>query len=173
MTIKESIGNYFVELGKMSEILLMTPFDGLDDSLKSLTYGGKDSEGYIRWKPQEIKGRKNFDELEGELGFGLRLELKDYLNSYWFITLQGFYNGYEVVLDSVTPNKEDIIGRIKKYQNNSGEGDYIPIGIEGNGGIIVYDNITGEIYLDYFDEDVKHKISDGIESLIRGMKVIK
>lgn len=58
--------------------------------------GEVDEEDYIQWMYKEKEEQINFSELEKELNLVFPDAVKEFYNSYYFLELQGFYNGENI-----------------------------------------------------------------------------
>lgn len=91
MSMKEAFETFFEEMdrnslakrGKLPSIPYMEGFV----SKELLLIDTIDEEGYVVWRPQVQKEKYSFENIEKELGFEINQQIKSYLNTYWFHTL--------------------------------------------------------------------------------------
>ncbi|RBP89904.1 Syd protein SUKH-2 [Cytobacillus firmus] len=113
---------------------------------------------------------QDFTSLEGEFDIKLHKTIVDYFNSYWFADLDGFYQEHYIRLEPVIPNNEisSFKESLKGYKENQGDSlEKIPIGIEGNGLLLVIENNSGIVQLEDFERDTY----ENIEELIRNLRL--
>ncbi|PFQ87122.1 hypothetical protein COL17_25630 [Priestia megaterium] len=96
-----------------------------------------------------------------------------YFNSYWFAELDGFLDSHYITLEAVLPNVElDTFERnLKGYKRNRDKLDKVPIGIEGNGLVVVIDNLSGRVELENFERGCFKKIANSLEDLISSLRL--
>lgn len=176
MSIKEAMQKYF----QMREKLILeglgflgkTPFN--DDVL---IYEGKaDEAGYISWQPVEMTETRNFVKLQNEFNIQLHKSIIDYFNSYWFADLDGFYKDYYIVLAPILPSKSICSFRetLKGYKaSHADDLAKIPIGIEGNGLLVVIENDSGIIQLEDVERHTYEYIADNLQALIGSLRLVK
>ncbi|HDR6330238.1 TPA: SecY-interacting protein Syd [Bacillus thuringiensis] len=102
-------------------------------------------------------------------------EMDDYFNSYWFADLDGFIGNHYIRLEPVLPNIEldSFESNLEGYKNNHNKVDKTPIGVEGNGLIVVLDNVSGKVELEDFERGSFEEISDSLDELIASLKLQK
>lgn len=98
-----------------------------------------------------------------------------YFNSYWFADLDGFIGNHYIRLEPVLPNIEldSFESNLEGYKNNHNKVDKTPIGVEGNGLIVVLDNVSGKVELEDFERGSFEEISDSLDELIASLKLQK
>lgn len=176
LSIKEAVKRYFLLRKKTADegldFLFKTPFD---EDVDPLFYIGEiDEDDYIYWRPVEKTDYDDFKSMEEILNIRVHHSVIEYFNSYWFVDLDGFINDHYVKLESVIPNigiepyKKVLVGYKKNHNNKL---DYIPIGIEGNGLIVVVDNKNGSVYLEDFERSSFEILSESIEQLILSLRL--
>lgn len=172
MSIKDAMKQYFQmrreKANKGLDFLFKTPI--IDDEELVIYEGKADEDEYISWKPVEIPFEQDINSF---LDMNLHYTIEDYFNSYWFADLDGFYKNYYIKLQSVLPDEwNSYIQLIDSYKNNHGDKlDKVPIGIEGNGLIVVVDNRSGVVYLEDFERGSFDSIADSLEVLIKTLKL--
>ncbi|UOB61867.1 SecY-interacting protein Syd, partial [Bacillus thuringiensis] len=62
---------------------------------------------------------------------------------------------------------------LEGYKNNHNKVDKTPIGVEGNGLIVVLDNVSGKVELEDFERGSFEEISDSLDELIASLKLQK
>ncbi|WP_174818624.1 SecY-interacting protein Syd [Paenibacillus kobensis] len=156
------------------DFLLKTPFD---EEVDSLIYVGEvDEDEYISWRPVEKNVTNDFSLLEEKLGIKIHGSVVEYFNSYWFADLDGFIKDHYIKLEFVLPKADlesygNLLSGYKSNHNNNIEN--IPIGIEGNGLIVVVDNQDGSVKLEDYERNSFEVISEGIEQLILSLRLKK
>ncbi|MFS0889871.1 SecY-interacting protein Syd [Peribacillus frigoritolerans] len=147
------------------------------EELNSIIYESEvDEEDYITWKPVEKTTSHDLKELEENLGVGFHKSIIEYFNSYWFANLDGFLNDFYIKLDGVLPNFEfdSFRGTLEGYKSNHNNRlENIPLGIEGNGLLVVIDNENGKVKLEDFERNSFEVISESIEALISKLRIIR
>lgn len=176
MSIQNAMQQYFRLRIKLAheglDFLLKTPV--LEEVNPILYEGEIDEEGYILWKPIEKNIVHDFIHLEQEMDVQFHQTVIMYFNSYWFAELNGFYKNYYIELETVLPNIElnSFEEQLKGYKENHQERlKYIPIGIEGNGMLVVIDNENGKVKLEDFERDSFETISESIQELISNLRL--
>ncbi|MCX2824555.1 SecY-interacting protein Syd [Bacillus pseudomycoides] len=176
MSIKNAMQQYFRLRIKLAheglDFLLKTP---VLEEVNPILYDGEiDEEGYILWKPVEKNIVHDFIHLEQEMDIHFHQTVITYFNSYWFAELNGFYKNYYIELEAVLPNIElhSFKERLKGYKGNLQERlKHIPIGIEGNGMLVVIDNENGKVKLEDFERSSFETISENIQELILNLRL--
>lgn len=177
LSTKEAMKTYFKmrkeAADKGLDFLWKTPVTNND----LIIYEGEiDDEGYISWLPVEMTVIQDFKKLEDELNIKFHPSLVEYFNSYWFADLDGFFKDYYICLESVLPDAEMVSFResVKGYKkNHEGCLEKVPIGIEGNGLIIVIENSSGIVQLEDYERGTFSNIASNIEELIRNLRLKK
>jgi hypothetical protein len=88
--------------------------------------------------------------------------------------LDGFLNENYIKFEAVLPNFElnSFRGTIEGYKtNHNNRLENIPLGIEGNGLLVVIDNENGKIKLEDFERNSFEVISESIEALISKLRI--
>lgn len=177
MSIKEAMQVYFKKRKELSsnegfDFLFKTPVSSEDNLI--IYDGDVDEEGYISWKPVEMTVSLDFTNLENEFNIKLHKSIVEYFNSYWFADLDGFYQEYYIALEPVLPNREIRSFRelLNGYKENHGDSlKKIPIGIEGNGLLLVIENDSGIIQLEDFERGTFEYIAENISELIGNLRL--
>ncbi|MEO3943969.1 SecY-interacting protein Syd [Gorillibacterium sp. CAU 1737] len=156
------------------DFLFKTPFD---DEADSLIYVGEvDEEDYISWRPVEKKVISDFHSLERKVGSPIHPSIVEYFHAYWFAELDGFMKDHYIKLEPVLPKTDiEAYGNfLMGYQNNHNNRlANIPIGMEGNGLLVVVDNQDGSVNLEDFERNSFEKISESMEQLILALRLKK
>lgn len=176
--MKEAMNQYFSLRKSIADegldFLFKTPFN---EEVDSLIYVGEvDEDEYISWRPVEKKEIYDFNSLEVKLGIKIHRSVIEYFNSYWFADLDGFIKDHYIKLESVLPKAdiESYSNLLLGYKNNhNNKLEHIPIGIEGNGLIVVVDNQDGSVKLEDYERNSFEVISEGIEQLIMTLRLKK
>ena len=147
------------------------PYD--EDEKSSLWYGEVDEEDYIQWMYKEKDRQTKFSELEDELDLVLPDAAKEFYNSYYFLQLQGFYNGENVSFDSISDCR-DILQDLRNCIFEMKEKKYLHMGIYSNMDLALCMEIdTGAIvWVDYDCKNVE-KIADSLEEFLNKMTPMK
>ncbi len=176
LSIKEAMQIYFQMRKEMAneglDFLFKTPISSEDNLI--IYSGEADEEEYISWKPVEMTVSQDFTSLEDEFDIKLHKTIIEYFNSYWFADLDGFYREHYITLEPVLPNSEISSFResIKGYKENHGDSlKKIPIGIEGNGLLVVIENNSGKIQLEDFERGTFEHIAENIQELIGSLRL--
>ncbi|MFE4352052.1 SecY-interacting protein Syd [Peribacillus butanolivorans] len=165
------MGQYFRMRQELADegmdILFKTP---VTEDVNSIIYEGEvDEDDYITWKPVEKTTSHDLEQLEENLEVVFHKSIIEYFNSYWFDDLDGFLNDFYIKLEAILPNFEfdSFRGTIEGYKtNHNNRLENIPLGIEGNGLLVVIDNESGIVKLEDFERDSFEIISESIEALI-------
>ncbi len=101
-------------------------------------------------------------------------DIKEYFNSYWFLSLEGNIKKKNTHLEPVVPGNE-LISFTKKVQGykqaHNNELTYIPIGMEEQQGyLIVMENSTGNIKIENHDKGTYRIMANNLEELISSLK---
>ncbi|OMF02906.1 SecY interacting protein Syd [Paenibacillus sp. FSL H7-0331] len=174
--MKEAMNQYF-SLRKATadeglDFLFKIPFD---EDVDSFIYVGEvDEDEYISWRPVEKKDFNDFKSLEENQGIRIHPSVIEYYNSYWFADLDGFIKDHYIKLESVLPKAdiESYSNILTGYKNNhNNKLEHIPIGIEGNGLMVVVDNQDGYVKLEDYERNSFEVIAEGIEQLITTLRL--
>lgn len=142
-------------------------------------------DGYAQWKPRLQDKAISFDNVEKELGFSVHTQIKEFLSTYWFLSLDGRVQSSRgkvtLRLNGITQYTElDIL-----IKNNFDDeethflhdhkyfliGTYCKIG--GNDSYLVQvNNDTGEVAAVDVMDKISVKLADSIEELLFNMKGI-
>lgn len=145
------------------------------EELNSIIYEGEvDEEDYITWKPVEKTTSHDLNQLEENLEVVFHKTIIEYFNSYWFADLDGFINDFYIKLEAILPNFEfdSFRGTLEGYKSNHNNRlENIPLGIEGNGLLVVIDNLNGKVKLEDFERNSFEVISENIEALISKLRI--
>ncbi len=142
-------------------------------------------DGYAQWKPQLQDKIVYFDNVEKELGFYIHTQIKEFLSTYWFLSLDGIIQSsrgkVNLRLNGITPYVvlDKLI--INNFDNEETHflhdhkyfliGTYCMIG--GNDSYLVQvNNDTGEVTAVDVMEKISVKLADSIEQLLINMKGI-
>lgn len=173
MGIKDELRVYFRnredDYNKGNAYVYKTPYDSDYDDISSVTFGEIDSGGWVEWRPKEVEDCNEIEVCEEYLGLKFGKDLKEYLNSYRFIDIEGKYKVYNIVMTPLLKGMngiKDSKGEIKKVK-----GEYmIPVGYEDNTvGTLYVGNTTGIVYLEDYENGKLSKMSEGIEELLNGI----
>lgn len=176
MSIKKAMQGYFSLRKELADegldFLFMTPF--LED-VDPLIYAGEvDEEGYVTWNPVEKREFHDLKTLEEALDTRIHPSIIEYFNAYWFVDLEGFIQDHNVNLESVQPGKfvQSFRDLLIGYKNNhDSKLAHIPIGIEGDGLIVVVDNEDGSVKFEDFERNSYEVLSESLEQLISTLRL--
>ncbi|KOY15746.1 SecY-interacting protein Syd [Paenibacillus xylanivorans] len=126
----------------------------LGEEGQRLYVGEKDKEGYISWLPTKKDDITSFHSIEQKFNIRFNESVEQYYNSYYFFQIAGWIKEYNINLNPVIPESEPetFLQRLSNYiEEHNGENNYIPMGIESNGLVVVLNNISGEVCLEDFE----------------------
>jgi hypothetical protein len=177
LSTKEAMERYFQMRKDVADegldFLFKTPVTNEDDN--SIIYEGEvDEDEYISWKPVKMTVSIDFKSLEEEFETIFHSSIIDYFNSYWFADLDGFFKKHYIKLEPVLPNTEINSFResMEGYKLNHGDRlENIPIGIEGNGLLVVIENNSGRVQLEDFERGSFEVIADNIQELMVNLRL--
>ncbi len=176
--MKDAMNKYFdlrkEYFDKGLDFLFKTSYN---EDVGSFIYQGEmDDEEEILWKPVEKNTKHHLLGIEERLNIKLHTSINDYFNSYWFADLDGFIDNHYIKLEAVLPNIEldSFKSTLEGYKDNHDNRiDKIPIGVEGNGLIVVLDNTDGKIELEDFERGSFEGIANSLDELISSLRVKK
>lgn len=177
MDIKKALEHYFKELINVWDTKYCTyPKVPWDEEIDPRLYlSNPDEEEYVYWKPIEKIDLDNFTEIEEKLGMNIHHAMKEYFNSYWFLSLQGFYGSRLVNLEPIEPGKSilEFFEVMKQYEENNGrELRYIQIGfVSPEDMAVIFDNKTGQILIENFETEENEFLANSLAELINNLKV--
>jgi hypothetical protein len=176
ISVKEAMNHYF-SLRKRAadegfDFLLKTP---LDEETDSLIYVGEvDEDEYVFWRPVEKEEITAFAAIEERLGTRIHRSVVEYFNSYWFADLDGFTNDYYIRLESIR-TQEDVKAfenGLWEYKcNHNNKMEHIPIGMEGNGLIVVVDAQDGSIKFEDHERHSFELLAKDLEQFILSLRL--
>lgn len=151
MTVKEALTvrfNYMMQYyAKTKEGYPQIPWNSNVDS--KIYVGNKKESGWISWKPIEKDIKEDFLEIEKELGVQIHEDIKEYYNSFWFLSLTVPINGHNYIMKNVAPGREffGLLRQWKECKNYFKDDLYLILGQESNGGYdLMINNNNGKIY---------------------------
>lgn len=173
--IQKTLSEYWAELLTSAEIPVdKLPFDCIDnedDRIEHFIFiNSSPGDEWVRWKPK-IKTRfHDFKDIEEKFGIQVHQEIKDYFNSFWFLSLGGRFGNYCIDLLEVVPGIE-LEGFQWMLEGCESVDDFrfFSIGSEGEGSHSVYFcNETGKIFL--FDDETEKLefLCDSLLHLLQG-----
>lgn len=172
-SLKAYLDKYFEMYKKYMGKYPTVPYDEEEES--SLWFGEMDEDEYIQWMYKEKDTETNFSELEAELDLEFPDELKEFYNSYYFLQLQGFYNGEHLSFKDVSDNRniaEDL------YITKVKDKNYLYMGIYSSMDLDMCMEIeTGKmVSVDYEADDnevIVDVLTDSLEELLRKMSPVR
>ncbi|KZD29194.1 Syd protein [Bacillus cereus] len=152
--------------------LFKTPYN---EKVNFVIYHGEIEEEEISWKPVEKYIKTNLTILEERFGIKFHDSVHHYFNSYWFTDLDGFIGDHYISLEAVLPNIEldSFKEKLERYEKNHRKLDKIPIGVEGNGLLVVLNNVSGKVELEDFESGLFMEISNSLNELISSLRLQK
>ncbi|MFE4122763.1 SecY-interacting protein Syd [Priestia sp. YIM B13486] len=179
MSVKGTMTDYFEGLldywNEKYNTFPKAPWDG--DINPLLYLSEPDEEEYIFWKPVEKKDVESFSAIETEIRMPLHHSIKDYFNSYLFLSLEGLYHSNYIYLEPVEPDKDllSYFKNLKNYEESQGKGfRYVQIGfISPDEMAINVDNETGKIYIEDYETNELKLLASSLEELIGEIKLKK
>lgn len=175
LAMKDAMSNYFKVrreyFEKGLDFLFKTSYN---ENVQSIIYQGEmDEDEEILWNPVQKNNHSDIKPLEERFHIKFHSSIDCYFNSYWFAELDGFMDGHYITLEAVLPNIElDTFERnLKGYKRNHDKLDKVPIGIEGNGLVVVIHNISGKIELEDFERGCFKEIANSLEDLISSLRL--
>lgn len=176
LSTKEAMQIYFQMRKEVAaeglDFLFKTPVSS--DANLIIYEGEADEDEYISWKPVEMAVSQNFTRLEDEFDMNLHKSIVDYFNSYWFADLDGFFKEHYITLEPVLPSTglSSFRESLKGYKKNHGDSlEKVPIGIEGNGLLVVIENNSGIIQLEDFERGTFEYIAENVQELIGNLRL--
>lgn len=166
-SLKAYLDKYFESYKNYMGTYPAVPYD--EDEKSSLWFGKVDDEEYIQWMYKEKEEQTSFLELEDEFDLILPDAVREFYNSYYFLQLQGFYNGESVMLDNISDDR-DILQDLKTCIFKLEEKKYLQMGIYSNMDLALCMEIdTGEIVWVDYDCNTTGKIADSLGELLNKM----
>ena len=169
--LKNYLDKYFECYKNCRGTYPVVPYDEYEKS--SLWYGEANDEDYIQWKYKEKDTETKFSELEDELDLVLPNAVKEFYNSYYFLQLQGFYNGERVLFNAISDNI-DILQELRKCIFEINDKKYLDMCIYSSMDLALCVEVeTGAIVCVDYDCDKVEVIEDSIEKLLNNLKPIR
>ncbi|MED4284552.1 SecY-interacting protein Syd [Priestia megaterium] len=101
--------------------------------------------------------------------------IKEYFNSYLFLSLEDFYHSNYIYLEPVEPDKDLLtyFKNLKSYEESRGnEFRYIQIGfISPDERAINVDNETGKVYIEDYETNELNLAAHSLQKLIEEIKL--
>lgn len=179
MSVKAAMTDYFEKLlDYWNENDNTFPKAPWDEEINPMLYVSEpDEEEYVFWKPVEKKAVENFSMIEAEIEMPLHHSIKEYFNSYLFLSLEGLYHSKYICLEPVEPGKDvrSYFKHLAHYDESQGkEFRYIQIGfISPDEMAINIDNKTGKVYIEDYETNELTLLEHSLEELIRKIKLKK
>jgi|GEM_PF-763231 len=178
MEIQVSMRNYFeLRLQRYNEGVNFLFTTEYNQKVASIIYQGEiNDDGEIGWKPVVKNETHSLDALEEKFNCKFYTSIYDYFNSYWFADLDGFIDGRYINLEPVLPGMElnSFEKKLQGYKNNhKNKLEYVPIGIEGNGLVVVVNNHNGKVELEDFERGEFTVLSNNLVEFISSLKMKK
>ena len=166
--IKECLKNYLDKYFECYKNYMGTypvvPYDEYEKS--SLWYGEVNDEDYIQWMFKEKNIETKFLELEDELELILPDAVKEFYNSYYFLQLQGFYNGESVRFNAISDNI-DILQELRKCIFKINAKKYLDMGMYSSMDLALCMEVdTGAVVCVDYDCDNVEVIANSLEELL-------
>ena len=166
-SLKTYLDEYFESYKKYMGTYPTVPYD--EDEESSLWFGEVKDEDYIQWMYKEKDEITLFTELENEIGEALPDSIKEFYNSWYFLQLQGFYNGESLLFDNISDSK-DILNDLRDCIFTIEGRKYLQMGIYGNMCLALCIQLnSGEmVYVDY-DCNKVEKLADSLDGILTNM----
>jgi hypothetical protein len=172
--MKEAMRDFFqlfVEKWKASgQGLPKAPWDPDIDDL--IWASPPDEHEWAEWLPREKSTIHDIKEIAPDLD-DIHESIIEYFNSWWFCSLEGQLGEYLLMLEPVIPAVEldSFLSNSRNYKSaHGGELNYVPIGSENEGLIVVVDNIDGRVFLENYETSRFDPLAESLEELIRSLK---
>ena len=184
MSMKEAFDTFFAEMdrnslentGKLTRI----PYKEGYVSKELIILDTLDDEGYAVWRPQLQTEPVSFDDIEKELDFEIHPQLKEYLTTYWFRSIEARVNlekhsliiELNAVLPGISMNKwlKNMLASEETHYLSDHVyfllGTYCAVD-EFDDYLVEFNNDTGEV-----TDRVSIKLAGSIEELLKMMKGI-
>lgn len=165
MEVAEALENYFDKLLVFWEAQYSTfPTISFEEDIENWMYiGVPDEEERVQWEPKLKTSKEGFLSIEQEIGMKLHNSMKAYFDSYWFLSLEGFYGPHRITLEEVAPNKDirAFFTNQKSFIESTGEElNYFLIGyFSPDDQALLLDNRTGEIFKEDYETDERMFVS--------------
>ncbi|NEK96650.1 SecY-interacting protein Syd [Bacillus mobilis] len=152
--------------------LFKTPYN---EKVNFVIYHGEIEEEEVSWKPVEKYIKTDLRILEERFEIKFHDSVYHYFNSYWFADLDGFIGDHYISLEAVLPNieLENFEGKLEGYEKDYRKLDKIPIGVEGNGLLVVLNNVSGKVELEDFERGLFIEVSNSLNELISSLRLQK
>ncbi len=152
--------------------LFKTPYN---EKVNFVIYHGEIEEEEISWEPVEKYIKTDLTIIEERFGIKFHDSVYHYFNSYWFADLDGFIGDHYISLEAVLPNieLENFEGKLEGYEKDHRKLDKIPIGVEGNGLLVVLNNVSGKVELEDFERGLFIEVSNSLNELISSLRLQK
>ncbi|MGG0458319.1 SecY-interacting protein Syd [Bacillus mycoides] len=152
--------------------IFKTPYK---EKVDFVIYQGEIEEDEISWKPVEKYFKTDLILLEERFAIKFHDSVHHYFNSYWFADLDGFIGDHYISLEAVLPNIEldSFKEKLEGYEKNHRKLDKIPIGVEGNGSLVVLNNVSGKVELEEFERGLFIEVSNSLNELISSLRIQK
>lgn len=173
--------SYFKKLDSLYDAVWGTkptvPYSG--DCDPSLFVGAPDEDGEVPWMPKLQPVPCGWGPVEAKLGFPLRQELKDYYNTYFFLSLAGAFGSCELHfyrIDGSRPLEELVERQHADAQHVFPGSQRFLIGnavVNGDDSyFLYYDNETGKLFC--WESDTKNEVllAYSIAKIIGSMEAI-
>ena len=142
-------------------------------------------QGYAVWRPRLQEEKISFEKIEKELGFTINPQIKAFLNTYWFRTLEGkmYVSGRRIIFSLLQLLPGTLFDELIRTRfNRSGahylrDNNYFLIGtyckVDKVDSYLVHaNNETGEVTAVHVSNRCSIKLADSIEELLMTMKGI-
>lgn len=150
--LKEVLKSYLEQFIEAEKEMYESPYSKVpynEDEPSDLYVGEIDEDGWIGWQYAPADRVIDFSGLEKEYNIHIPEELKEYYNSYYFLSLDGFWeDGLNISLDEIDKTT-DVLGNLRDALDDEAHGQMVPIGEDGynrsicvkidSGQVIAYD----------------------------------
>ena len=160
--LKKYFSYWYYKTGFLPKV----PSDGEFDT--KLYVGEVDEFGYIQWMYQENTEKTDFKKWKRKVKGELREEIKEYIDSYKFLELEGFLDGNLVYFDIMNDVEEMSLEEIEKVADTrdlKALENCIEIGSYQGIFEMYFDNSNGNIVIYDFDYHKKTVIANTFQEL--------
>ena len=163
--IQQAYQKYFEELNALYDRVFGTkptvPYS--EEICQNMLIGNPDDDDEIQWSPRRQSYELDWDNIEEKLGFALNIELKEFYNTFFFLSMSGMFGSAELHFHRIDGSEpvENVILR------NYTDAQYFFPGTEcfilGNavinnddGYFIFFENNTGRLFC--FESNTKKEV---------------
>ena len=146
---------------------------------KEMLIGVPNEDGEIQWAPKEQQNEFDWNNLEKEFGFTLCRELKEYYNTFYFLSLSGMLKFYELHFYRIDGTEPLDSIAFRNYKDGQHVFPCTECFLIGNASIndddsffIYYDNSTGKVFCYESETKKEFLLSYSLAEIIENMEAI-